>query len=47
MSDYGEVAGEMPVLDQALRMTVGSAERLGLDARAYFMVRVAALGVPR
>ncbi|WP_084557228.1 carboxymuconolactone decarboxylase family protein [Hamadaea tsunoensis] len=35
--------GQMPVLDQVLRMTLDSAERSGLDDRTYLMVRVAAL----
>jgi 4-carboxymuconolactone decarboxylase len=43
MSQVSASAGEMPVLDEVVRMTVDSAERSGLDPRTYFMVRIAAL----
>jgi 4-carboxymuconolactone decarboxylase len=34
---------EMPILQEALAMTVDSFERSGLDDRTYVMVRIAAL----
>jgi alkylhydroperoxidase/carboxymuconolactone decarboxylase family protein YurZ len=43
MSEMSASEGQMPVLDQVLQMTVDSAERSGLDAKTYMMVRVAAL----
>jgi 4-carboxymuconolactone decarboxylase len=43
MSDVPVLGDEMPVLDEVVRMTVDSADRSGLDARTYFMVRIAAL----
>ena len=43
MTDVSDIGQEMPVLEQVLRMTVDSAERSSLDARTYFMVRIAAL----
>lgn len=43
MSEMSASEGQMPVLDQVLRMTVESAERSGLDDRTYLLVRIAAL----
>jgi 4-carboxymuconolactone decarboxylase len=43
MSEMSPSSGEMPVLDEVLRMTLDSAERSGLDARTYLQVRIAAL----
>src|SRR5262245_48553622 len=43
MSEMSASGGEMPVLDEVLRMTLDSAERSGLDARTYLQVRIAAL----
>ena len=43
MADVADIGEELPVLEQVLRMTVDSAERSSLDARTYFMVRIAAL----
>lgn len=43
MSVVSEIGKEMPVLEQVLRMTVNSAEHSSLNARQYFMVRIAAL----
>jgi alkylhydroperoxidase/carboxymuconolactone decarboxylase family protein YurZ len=43
MSDVSVPGGEMPVLDEVVRMTMDSADRSGLNPRTYFMVRIAAL----
>lgn len=43
MAEVADIGEELPVLEQVLRMTVDSAERSSLDARTYFMVRIAAL----
>lgn len=43
MTNVADIGEEMPVLEQVLRVTVDSAERSSLDARTYFMVRIAAL----
>ena len=43
MTDLAELAEELPVLEQVLRMSADSAQRSSLDAKAFFMVRIAAL----
>ncbi len=43
MSDISDVARDMPILQEALSMTVDSFERSGLDDRTFVMVRIAAL----
>jgi alkylhydroperoxidase/carboxymuconolactone decarboxylase family protein YurZ len=43
MYDSDVLRDEMPVLDEIVDLTMDSAERSGLDARTYFLVRIAAL----
>ena len=43
MSDVADAARDMPILQEALAMTVDSFERSGLDDRTFVMVRIAAL----
>jgi 4-carboxymuconolactone decarboxylase len=43
MSEISDAARDMPILQEALAMTVDSFERSGLDDRTFVMVRIAAL----
>ena len=39
----GVAEGDAPVLETLVQMTIGTMERSGLDAKTYFLVRLAAL----
>jgi alkylhydroperoxidase/carboxymuconolactone decarboxylase family protein YurZ len=43
MPEISDATRDMPILQEALSMTVDSFERSGLDDRTYVMVRIAAL----